>query len=88
MPDEQYISMKNKGYWLLLGYTLFTLGLTALIMQMVGVQWAFLFFLEWGGRLVAFVAKIIMTLAGALIIVMANTDWERERRESSDNEEG
>lgn len=75
--------MKNKGYWLLLGYVLFTLGLTALIMQMVGVQWAFLSFLEWGGRLLAFVAKIIMVLAGVLIITIANTDWERERKESS-----
>jgi len=81
--------MKNKGYWLLLGYVLFTLGLTALIMQMVGVQWAFLSFLEWGGRLLAFVAKIVMVLAGVLIITIANTDWERERRESSgENDEG
>jgi hypothetical protein len=75
--------MKNKGYWLLLGYALFTLGLTALTMQMVGVQWAFLAFLEWGGRLLAFVAKIVMVLAGVLLITIANTDWERERRESS-----
>lgn len=79
--------MKNKGYWLLLGYTLFTLGLTALIMQMVGVQWAFLRFIELGGRLLGFLVKILMVLAGVWLITMANTDWKREREESSENDE-
>ena len=74
--------MKNKGLWLLLGYTLMTLGLIALGMQVVGVHWAFLGFIEWGGRLLALIIKILMVIAGVLIIVFANTDWERERRES------
>ncbi len=75
--------MKNKGYWLLLGYTLFTLGLTAIIMQMVGVQWAFLSFIELGGRLLGFLVKVLMVLAGVWLITMAHTDWKREREESS-----
>lgn len=75
--------IKNKGYWLLLGYTLFTLGITSIIMQMVGVNWAFLQFLQWGGGLFAFVAKILMTIAGVVVIVLANTDWKREREESN-----
>ncbi|HMX39986.1 MAG TPA: hypothetical protein PKD78_06650 [Saprospiraceae bacterium] len=79
--------MKNKGYWLLLGLTLFLLGLTSLIMQMVGVRWVFLEFLEWGGGLTAFVAKVVMLMVGILIIVAANTDWERERRECGGEEE-
>jgi hypothetical protein len=74
--------MKYKGLWLLLGYAMMTFGLTALIMQVVGVHWAFLGLLEWGGRLLAFVLKILMTIGGVLIIVFARTDWERERRES------
>ncbi len=74
--------IKNKGYWLLLGYTLFTLGFTSIVMQLVGVNWAFLHFLQWGGGLFAFVAYIVMVLLGVLIIVVANTDWDRERRES------
>jgi hypothetical protein len=51
---------------------------------MVGTQWVFLGFLELPGRLFAFVFKILMVLAGVLITVFANTDWERERKESSE----
>ncbi len=79
--------MKNKGYWLLLGYVLFVFGFTAIILQLVGVQWAFLQGIEMGGRLLGFVIKILMVIAGVMIIVLANTDWERERRESSGEEE-
>jgi hypothetical protein len=75
--------MKYKGLWLLLGYLLMTFGLTAVIMQVVGVHWAFLVWMEWGGHLLAFVLKILMTIAGVLIIIFARTDWDRELRESS-----
>ena len=78
--------MKNKGLWLLLGYTMMTLGLTSLAMQVVGVHWAFLGILEWGGRLFSFVVKILMLIGGVLIIVFAHTDWERERRDSEEGE--
>ena len=77
-------NMKNKGLWLLLGYAMMTFGLTAITMQVVGTHWAFLGILEWGGRLLAFILKILMTMAGVLIIVFARTDWDRERRESGE----
>jgi uncharacterized membrane protein len=76
--------MKNKGLWLLLGYLLFIFGFTAIAMELVGTHWAFLAWLEKGGRLFAFVAKILMVLGGVLIIVFARTDWQREIRESSE----
>lgn len=76
--------MKNKGLWRLIGFLLFMLGITSLIMQLVGIRWAFLTFLEIPGRLFAFVAKVLMVMAGVLIVVWTNTDWERERRESSE----
>ena len=75
--------MKNKGYWTLLGFLLIVFGFTAIVLQVVGVSWYFLSFLEWGGRLFAFVAKLLMVMAGVLIIVFGGTDWERERQESS-----
>ncbi|MCB0530355.1 MAG: hypothetical protein KDC61_00915 [Saprospiraceae bacterium] len=78
--------MKNKGYWLLLGFLLIVCGFTAIVLQLIGVNWWFLQFLELGGRLFAFVAKILMVLAGVLTIVFAHTDWERERRESSEEQ--
>ncbi len=75
--------MKNKGYWLLLGFLLIVFGFTAIVLQLNGISWWFLRFLELGGRLFSFLAKILMVLAGVLIVVFAHTDWDRERRESS-----
>ncbi|MEZ4918218.1 MAG: hypothetical protein R2792_03845 [Saprospiraceae bacterium] len=81
--------MKNKGLWLLAGFLLMIFGITAMILQLIGVSWYFLSFLDIPGRLFSFVAKIIMVMAGAVIIILANTDWDRERRESQidDSEE-
>ncbi len=76
--------MKNKGLLQLLGFVLFVLGITAIIMSLVGVRWVFLGWLEWGGLLMAFVLKIIMSIVGVLLIVFARTDWEQERKESSE----
>lgn len=74
--------MKNKGLWMLLGFLLVIFGLTAIILQVIGTQWAFLQFLEAGGRLLAFVVKIILVMAGFIIYALASTDWDQERRES------
>lgn len=73
--------MKNKGLWLLLGFSMMILGFSSLAMQMIGIHWAFLIFLEWGGMLMAVILKILLAIVGILIIVFARTDWERERRE-------
>lgn len=76
--------MKNKGFWLWLGFALFVFGITSIIMSLVGVRWVFLGWLEMGGPLLAFLLKIILTIAGILIIVFARTDWEQELAESSE----
>jgi hypothetical protein len=76
--------MKHKGLLTLLGFLLFVFGFTAIVLQMVGVSWYFLSFLDIPGRLFAFVIKILMLLFGILIIVLAYTDWDQERKESSE----
>jgi hypothetical protein len=79
---EKNYRMKNKGRWIILGLALVLAGVTAMVLQLVGAQWVFLQFLEMPGRLFAFVAKVIMVMAGFIIIALANTDWEQDRRES------
>jgi len=74
--------LKNRGLWTLLGFSLVILGFTSLIMTLVGVNWAFLGFLELGGRLFAFLAKILMVMAGGIVIALANNNWARDRDES------
>jgi uncharacterized membrane protein len=76
--------MKNKGLLTLLGYLLFLLGVTSIVMELVGTHWYFLGWLERTGRLFAFVLKILMIMVGVLLIVFSRTDWEREKRESSE----
>ncbi|MGI9160946.1 MAG: hypothetical protein ACR2K1_14460 [Saprospiraceae bacterium] len=76
--------MKNKGLLALIGFLLFVFGFTAIVLQMVGVSWYFLSFLELPGRLFAFVAKVLMLLFGVVIIVLAYTDWDLELRDSSE----
>ncbi|MBK6930207.1 MAG: hypothetical protein IPH12_04830 [Saprospirales bacterium] len=75
--------MKNKGRWIVLGLALVLVGITAMVLQLVGAQWVFLQFLEIPGRLFAFVAKILLVMSGFIIIALANTDWDRERKESA-----
>ena len=73
---------KYKNVGLILGFSLLVFGFTAIILQMVGVHWYFLSWLELGGRLFAFVAKVLMVLVGMVLFIIARTDWDRERRES------
>ncbi|MEQ1746877.1 MAG: hypothetical protein ABMA02_15700 [Saprospiraceae bacterium] len=75
--------MKNKGRWIVFGLLLVIVGLTAMILQLVGAQWAFLQFLEIPGRLFAIVAKVLMVMAGFVTIALASTNWDQDRRESS-----
>lgn len=76
--------MKNKGLLLLLGYLLFSLGITSIVMELVGTHWYFLAWLERTGRLMAFVLKLLMIMVGILLIVFARTDWEQEKKDSSE----
>jgi len=76
--------MKNKGLLLLLGYLLFSLGITSIVMELVGTHWDFLAWLERTGRLMAFILKLLMIIVGILLIVFARTDWEQEKKDSSE----
>jgi len=79
--------MKNKGLLLLLGYLLFSLGVTSMVMELVGTHGYFRGWLEHGGRLTAFLLKIRMLIGGILIIVFARTDWEQEKLDSLKDDE-
>lgn len=71
---------------MLLSFLLVVLGFSGLVLQMVGASWVVLQFLDIPGRLFSFVAKIVMVLAGVVLAVLANTNWERERRDSLEEE--
>lgn len=67
-----------------LGFVLFVLGITSVTMTLVGARWAFLTFIESKNvPILGFLIKLVMILAGVVIVVFANTNWEKERAESS-----
>ena len=71
----------RKDTSLLIGFLLFAIGLLSIILNIVGVELAFLVWLNSLGSLAAFVTKLLMMLAGIIIMVLARTDWEREEAE-------
>jgi hypothetical protein len=74
---------KYKSLSMLLGFLMIVFGFTGILLQMVGVQWAFLAFLERISLLFAFVVKVLMIMCGFVLFILARTDWDAERRKSS-----
>lgn len=78
-------NMRIKGLFTLLGFMLFLFGFTSLMLSLVGVRYSFLAWLDNIGSLFGFVVKLLMVVGGLVIAILARTDWDRERRESSND---
>lgn len=72
----------NKTLLTVTGFLLFTFGFLSLVLSMIGVQLALLAWLDKIGALFAFITRILMILAGVILVALAQTDWARERSES------
>jgi len=59
-----------------IGFVLFTVGGLALVLSLIGVQLSYLTWIDAGGRLLGFVLRLLMILAGVVIVVLARTDWK------------
>lgn len=71
----------KKAAWVSVGFLLFTLGFSALVLSLVGVKLSFLVWLDYPGALFGFLAKIFMIIAGIVVVYMTVTDWREEERE-------
>jgi glucose uptake protein GlcU len=69
---------KNKGLFTTIGFLLFILGSSALVLSLVGVKFSFLLWLDAAGALVGFIARIVMMVSGIVLATLANTNWEDE----------
>ena len=63
----------------LIGFLLFITGIIAVVLSLVGVQLSFLVWMDDISRLFGFVMKLIMVISGVIIIVLAQTDWQKEK---------
>lgn len=70
----------KKGIWTLIGFLLFINGMVALILTLVSVKLAYLTWMDNISPLFGFIVKVLMVLAGVLVIVIASTDWDKEKR--------
>ena len=68
----------NKGVLSLLGVIVAGIGFLYIVLSLVGVQFSFLTWLDSFGRLFGFVAKLVMIIAGILILYIAQSDFKGE----------
>ena len=67
----------NKRNWLtLLGFGLFTLGTLSIILELVGLKFGILSWLEAFGPLGSFMVKMLMIFGGVVLAVLAFDDEE------------
>jgi hypothetical protein len=72
----------KKALWLTAGFLLFIIGFSALVLSLIGVQLAFLTWLDAPGGLFGLLAKILMIVAGIVIVYLTTTNWKAEDLEN------
>ena len=77
--------MNNKGLIMLIGFLLAGIGFIALILSLIGLQLSFLTWLDAPGRLFGFLMRIVMIVAGIILVYMAQLDTESEDVEEGMN---
>ena len=68
----------SKALYTFVGFLLFLFGFMALSLSLVGVQLSFLTWIDAPGKLFGFVIRLLMILAGIVIVVLTRTDWREE----------
>lgn len=69
-----------KGLFTLIGFLIFLIGMSALVLSLVGVKLSFLTFIDQPSPMIGFLIRLVMVFGGIIIIVLAQTDWQKERQ--------
>jgi hypothetical protein len=64
-----------------LGFLLAGIGFLALMLSLVGIQFTFLAWLDAPGPLFGFVMKIVLILAGFILLAVSQTDFRKEAQQ-------
>ncbi len=65
---------RNRALFTTIGFILFILGSSAIILSLVGVKLSFLTWLDAAGGLVGFIGRIFMMVGGLVLATLANTN--------------
>lgn len=71
----------KKAAWLIIGFLLFFIGFLSIILNIVGVEFSFLTWLDHLGGLMAFITKVLMIIGGIVILYLNSTNWKEEEPE-------
>lgn len=66
---------------ILLGFMLFLVGIVGILLDLVGLQFAFLLWMDQLGKLGSFLVKLVMLFGGIVLMYLYATDWKRQERE-------
>lgn len=68
----------SKTGWTTVGFFMFLFGFTSLILQVVGLQFSFLLWLDFLGPGWGFLFRLLMLVIGLVIVYLATSDWQDE----------
>ncbi len=68
----------KKGIFTLIGFLLFIIGGTALVLSLVGVKLSFLLWIDAAGGLLGFIIRIVMMIGGIVIAVLSTGNWQQD----------
>lgn len=71
---------KNRGWVTLVGFLLAGTGFLSLILSLVGLNLAFLTWMDASGGLFGLIIRLTMMIIGVVIIYLAQTNFEGEQR--------
>ena len=76
----------KKGILTLIGFLLFIIGGTALVLSLVGVKLSFLLWIDAAGGLLGFIIRIVMMIGGIVIAVLSTGNWQEDDELDDKNE--
>ena len=76
----------KKGIYTLIGFLLFIIGGTALVLSLVGVKLSFLLWIDAAGGLLGFIIRIVMMIGGIVIAVLSMGNWQEDDELNDKNE--
>lgn len=68
----------KKAAWISIGFLLFIIGFSAVVLSLVGIKFSYLTWLDAPGALFGFLMKIFMVIGGIVIVYMTVIDWRAE----------
>jgi hypothetical protein len=68
----------KKAIWMSVGFLLFILGFSALILSIVGVKLSYLTWIDAPGPLFGFVMRILMIVGGIVVVYLTSTNWREQ----------